>query len=278
MLTIADPNAQMIDLVTPEGVHYNLTECVAPPEGVTPAMAGSDEAPIIGGAHFLHVKILTPQGVVDPHFHRMDQWQVLLNGAGKLGKQPIEALSLLYTDGYTPYGPITAGDTGVEYFDLHADNDWGAYYGNAQMMPGHRSRLRHKAGRTFAIKVEDRSRPAERGACRLTKLMEPLDDNTMAWQLRGGPDAQLTGLSPAGTRGLWYFVASGSVSINGQEIPEKRGVFVGPGEAAPQFRAGAAGANILIMAYGLRDETRPVPSTFGGDTAEGEVRAARRFS
>src|SRR5882757_7445696 len=41
-------------------------------------------------------------GTIPPHFHGVDQWQVVIDGGGRLGKHDASAVLVHYTDGYTP--------------------------------------------------------------------------------------------------------------------------------------------------------------------------------
>src|SRR5690348_13864030 len=47
-------------------------------------------------------------GTVKPHFHQVDQFQVLVDGSGTLGRSPAPVIALHYADHHTAYGPIVA--------------------------------------------------------------------------------------------------------------------------------------------------------------------------
>src|SRR5215207_4440094 len=47
-----------------------------------------------------------PGDVIAPHFHEIAQYQVVVEGKGRIGKHALEPLTVHYTDAYTPYGPI----------------------------------------------------------------------------------------------------------------------------------------------------------------------------
>ena len=74
--------------------------------------------------------------VVHPHFHQADQYQVIVQGSGRLGLHDIASVAVHYTDAYSAYGPIVAADEGVSWFTLRNAWDPGARY-----MPGHRQQL-----------------------------------------------------------------------------------------------------------------------------------------
>ena len=57
------------------------------------------------------------------HFHACDQFQVFIQGEGKLGKHALRPVSIHYTNRYTGYGPIVAGGTDFQYFVLRPSFD-----------------------------------------------------------------------------------------------------------------------------------------------------------
>ncbi|MDG1274118.1 MAG: hypothetical protein P8P46_06550, partial [Alphaproteobacteria bacterium] len=75
--------------------------------------------------------------ITPPHFHDHEQYQVFVDGSARLGKHVANPLALHYARGHTPYGPITAGPSGVVYFTLRARWDSGAKY-----MPGAKDKLK----------------------------------------------------------------------------------------------------------------------------------------
>lgn len=73
---------------------------------------------------------------LEVHFHELDQFQVMVSGAGRLGRHEVRAGMVHYTDAHTPYGPIVAGDPGLGYLTLRRDADTRTLY-----MPAERDRL-----------------------------------------------------------------------------------------------------------------------------------------
>ena len=58
--------------------------------------------------------------------HHINQFQVFVDGSGKVGRHAALPITVQYANGYTPYGPIEAGVTGVRYFTLRQQWDPGA--------------------------------------------------------------------------------------------------------------------------------------------------------
>lgn len=53
-----------------------------------------------------------PGSQILPHFHTIDQFQVFVDGSGRLGSHVVDPIAIHYTNGYTGYGPIVAGENG----------------------------------------------------------------------------------------------------------------------------------------------------------------------
>ena len=55
--------------------------------------------------------VIQPPGAVTPaHFHEPNQFQVFVEGDGRIGAHPVTPLTVQYANGHTPYGPIVAAD------------------------------------------------------------------------------------------------------------------------------------------------------------------------
>src|SRR4051794_7124150 len=78
-----------------------------------------------------------PHAVVKPHFHQADQYQVIVQGGGRLGVHDVGTVAVHYTDAWSAYGPIVAADEGIAWFTLRNAWDPGARY-----MPASRDQLR----------------------------------------------------------------------------------------------------------------------------------------
>jgi hypothetical protein len=69
-----------------------------------------------------------PDAVTRPHFHKADQFQVVVAGRGMLGDHDFSDGAVHYTDAYSAYGPIVAGKSGIWWFTLRNRWDPGARY------------------------------------------------------------------------------------------------------------------------------------------------------
>ncbi len=192
--------------------------------------------------------------VVKPHFHQADQYQVIVQGGGKMGIHDVASVAVHYTDRYSAYGPILAAEEGVSWFTLRNAWDPGARY-----MPTYRQQLREARARWQHRESTCGPMPAlseaERAA--LTgvtgnEVIASSKDGLGTWRYTVPANGAVTGPDPATGGGQFWLVASGSASVpGGALLPPNSCVFVGPDDAAAVLTAGPTGADLLCMQFPL---------------------------
>ncbi|MSP30137.1 MAG: hypothetical protein EXR09_06730 [Acetobacteraceae bacterium] len=214
------------------------------------------DAPLPGEDEIYPMAFLVEQdagAVVQPHFHQADQFQVVVDGAARLGTHEVEGVAVHFTNRFSAYGPIAASEKGVHYFTLRNGFDPGAKY-----MPGARMELRSRRVRPHREAVVDPSPKATLGDLAvadevLCKAVMPMAaDGLGAWRYCVPAGAELTGPDPALGRGQTWLVLSGGVTQGLERLGTFACLFVYPDDAALAVRAGAEGAEILCMQYPLR--------------------------
>ena len=186
------------------------------------------------------------------HFHRVPQYQVFVQGGGKLGRRhKVDIVTIHYTDEFTGYGPIVAASEGLSYFTLRSFFDPGAEYVDR---PGAREKLRPSARRYLVI---DRDRVGLSSPERLTArsgvasdcMIEPHDDGLAAHVLRAAPRATMTGPDPAKGGGQYWLVLNGSLAHAGEEYVRHSLGWVSRSEDALTVTAGEGGAEIGVFQF-----------------------------
>lgn len=184
-----------------------------------------------------------PNPRVAPHFHDVDQFQVIVGGDGRMGKKEVRPIAFQYADAFTPYGPIVGRDHGIDFFTLRPVAS-GGYF----PMPGSRQHMPGRAGRNIAGKFDIERPMLPAGETAREALMEVQPDGTYAEGLRMGPGATIDGLEPT-TGGQFYLVCAGSLEQDGKTLTPKSLIYVDPEETAPTLRAGPEGACVLAMRF-----------------------------
>jgi hypothetical protein len=192
--------------------------------------------------------VIQPPGAVTPaHFHDHNQFQVFVEGNGRLGAHPASPLTVQYANGHTPYGPVVASESGVKYFTLRQRWDAGAKYLPAsrdKLVKGNQ-RARVKGGLGVA---SDEDRAARRE--QLVETVFPREaDGLAGWLYRLGPEHACTLPEPADGGGQYLVVTGGAMVSDGAELPQHSVAFISPDEAAYRVVAGQAGLDLLVLQF-----------------------------
>lgn len=186
--------------------------------------------------------LYTPGSTVKPHFHDVDQYQVIVGAGAKLGRHDIRsAVTFHYADAFTTYGPIIGDDNGVVFFTLRAAAASG-HFG----MPGSREHQLAPRGRNIVVEVPEVDGELPVGNVETTELIEEHDDGLNAVRVRCAPgaDAQC-GAAPGSA--AFILVLAGAVHIAGEELAVNSLVHVDASELPVRVTAGAEGADLLVM-------------------------------
>ena len=193
-----------------------------------------------------------PAGAVTPpHFHDHEQFQVVVDGGGFVGKKAALPLSLHYAGGHTPYGPIVAGEEGIFYFTLRSRWDAGAKY-----MPASRDKLKpvkrkHRLAADIAVPGAEELKTASGDDCR--EVMEPLEDGTCAYLFSIGPGQSRSLETSVVAGGQYAIVVSGSAIEEGRILPRLSGLYRFRKEPPLSVTAGEQGAAVLLMQFSKDD-------------------------
>lgn len=185
--------------------------------------------------------------VVPPHFHFVDQFQVVVAGDGKLGAHAVAPLSVHFAGASTGYGPITPGETGLSYFTFRASAD----ETGAQYLPGARPRMRPLPKRNVIAPQILPGAPPELAARKEAMLEESLrkEDGLAVFYMRIPPDESMTTPSAADGNGLSMLVSAGSLRLGGKNYEPWSCLFVTPQEGTATLTASAIGAEVLVLRY-----------------------------
>ncbi len=200
---------------------------------------GCDTSPADSPQGFLIEQ--SPQSTVQPHFHGVNQFQVVVRGDGMLGRHELHPICLHYTAANTGYGPIRAHDDWLFYFTLRMQSEPGAHFLPADrslQKPGRRRNL------TTAVPLaSDASQP------RWTTLFEPQADGMAASLVELPGDAHTTAPAPGDSSGQYVLVLEGALSHEGRVLPQWTCVLVPPDGQGMPLQAGPDGLAALVLQY-----------------------------
>lgn len=190
-----------------------------------------------------------PGAIVHAHFHFVDQFQVVVDGDGRIGKHDLRPVMAHFAGANTPYGPIVPGERGLKYFTFRASADTTG----AQFMPASRARRRPSP---WLYELADPIDSREEGlAARTSSAREEVlrcEAGLAILMLRIAPGDGLTTPDPAGSRGQSLLVTAGSLAGERGPLPRLSALFVPPDSPPQRLQAGAEGADVLLLQYPKR--------------------------
>jgi hypothetical protein len=181
--------------------------------------------------------------VILPHFHLQNEFQVVVQGEGSIGRHPVRPLAVHYAGAHTGYGPITAGPQGLWYFTLRPSMDKGARF-----LPEARAEMEKTAKKRHVLGGPVDVDPHPTQAC-CDEVFAPQADGIGAWLLQLPADATLAAPELSGGLGRFYVVAQGSASIAGRTLGHWATAFVTPDEEPMEVTAGKEGGAVLVLQF-----------------------------
>lgn len=179
---------------------------------------------------------------IEPHFHDVDQFQVVVDGDGRMGKKSVKPITFQYADAFTPYGPIVANEK-LSFFTLRNICSGGFW-----QMPGNRHVMPGRAGRNIEGLFDLEQGVPAAGRVTREELMERQEDGVAAVGFRLGAGARTSGMAAEG-KGQFYLVCAGSIMANGKVLGANSIVRVEPDEPTLDLAAGDEGAQVLALQF-----------------------------
>lgn len=190
-----------------------------------------------------------PDTTAAPHFHFVDQFQVFIEGGGRLGAHPVQPVAVHFAAACTGYGPIVPGETGLSYFTLRASADTTG----AQYLPASRSKLKKlpkqhvTTGPIIPLHADELRVLSDAKSITVHE-----SENGLAIRhVQSPPGGQIkasTLLSDAAV-GVSVLVLEGSISAGGQRLDRWSALYLNAGEEAQTFSTGPSGAEVLVLQY-----------------------------
>ncbi|MFI4985872.1 MAG: hypothetical protein ACHQF3_00365 [Alphaproteobacteria bacterium] len=185
--------------------------------------------------------------LVKPHFHFVDQFQIVVDGDGSFGRHAVQPITAHFASACTAYGPIVPGPEGLKYFSLRASAD----STGAQFVPAAKDKMRklpkrHMLSERIAVSAPD-ALSAMPAAVLETVKAEP--DGLAVLMLRAPPSTVCALPDPRQGGGQSLIVAAGAIAHEGAAMGRWSALFVSCDEPAYEVHAGPAGAEVLVLQY-----------------------------
>jgi hypothetical protein len=192
--------------------------------------------------------VIQPPGAVTPaHFHEPNQFQVFVEGNGRIGAHPTTPLTVQYANGHTPYGPIVASDAGIRYFTLRQRWDPGAKY-----LPASREKLvkgNQRARVKGGLGIGSEAERLEREGISVESVFPLEADGLAGWLYRLGPRDACSLPGPSHSGGQYLLVIAGAMAMEDTELARHSAAFISPDEPAFRVVAGQTGLDLLVLQF-----------------------------
>jgi hypothetical protein len=185
------------------------------------------------------------------HFHVVDQFQVVVDGAGTIGRHQLSPYIVHFTRAYTPYGPLLSNaSNGLTFFALRAHRDRGP-----QSLPKEMDQLKQVVNRRpwqKSTRVTFPTLPsnAMKGQFMLDVIPEIRDEYGLAaYTLSAMSGSMFSTPDPTQGDGQYLVAVKGSLVVQDKEYRAKALVFIRPEDGSFQVRAGSEGLEALILNF-----------------------------
>lgn len=188
---------------------------------------------------------------LQPHFHHHNEFQIFIEGEGKLGARKIRPVTVHYAGAYTAYGPIVAGPEGLKYFTLRTVHESGGVLvaGSEGKWPD--GPRRHATGKPLQISpMHELERLNEAKA---TIVLARADDGLEATSFELPPHARLEPIHIGRGDGVFVLMLAGSLVSTDCVLNERESLYVTEDEPFPTLLAGERGAHLLKLIPPKRD-------------------------
>ena len=190
------------------------------------------------------------------HFHRVDEFQVVVRGGGTMGKHTLVPGLVHFARADTPYGPIGVAGDGLQFLTLRPCKDGSG----AHFFPKGKEMLESITDRD-PWQVSEHAAFEKTSAVALRPFAKIRDERGLAaYSLALAPGAKTTAPDPSATAGQYLLITDGSLKYQGKEHAALTIIFVKSTEQPFELEAGAQGLNALVLNF-PQGRARPVPDT-----------------
>jgi rubredoxin len=180
------------------------------------------------------------------HFHQVDQFQILVQGKGTIGRHEVVPYYVHFARAFTPYGPLHADEkTGWTFMTLRARFDPGA-----QRLPGALPKLQQVPHRKPWQVTSMAAFPTCSAGVSMQDVPDIKDDRGLyVRSLTMAPGVRAVAPAPSAGAGQYVIAVQGSMLHEDRRRDALTVVFTAPDEAPFHIHAGPEGLEALILNF-----------------------------
>ena len=192
-----------------------------------------------------------PSMALPAHFHHNNQFQLFVEGGGRIGARKLTPVTVHYAGAYTAYGPLVAGDAGLKYLTIRTVLEAGGVMVSKSDGLWPEGPRRHATSEALppvsALELRSNSEV-------LTKdLFSPQDDGLAAKSIMVPPRQRIDAPQRTAGEGVFLVVLSGALIHAGEELKEWESLYLSEGETFPDISAGETGVHLLELFPPIKD-------------------------
>jgi rubredoxin len=180
------------------------------------------------------------------HFHEVDQFQIIVAGNGRFGRDDVSPYFVHFSRAYTAYGPLNAGpEEGLTFMTLRSRFDRGA-----QRLPANYQRLKEMQGRRpwqISRRVNFPTVTAVASFERIAGMEN--EEGLSSFAMSVAPDVRAISPDVSSSGGQYVVALEGSWVYDGTEQEAMTVAFLKPNEGAFELQAGPQGLKGLVLNF-----------------------------
>jgi hypothetical protein len=192
-----------------------------------------------------------PGRVTGVHWHANDQFQIVVEGEGTLGRHKVSPYTAQFVRAHTPYGPIVGSEeSGVSYISLLT-----RYDPKANFLPESRDTLlqipdRNPWQRIRQLDLGSQAQQPDHGVVEVQAVAEMQDDQGLAvWSVMMGAGGKMTAPDARASAGQYVLVLDGSLWHREKDHKAFTVVFIEPDSGCFELHAGSQGMKAVIVNF-----------------------------
>ena len=190
----------------------------------------------------------SPDSAGKSHWHDEDQFQVVTQGSGAIGRHEVTPHCVHYSNRQTGYGPVIAHGQGIAYFTLRQIITKGTWYlEDSKDLLDRQAPKRQLTSEPINALDADALKALRQVV--VQTLIAPQDDGMAAWLMQVPGGTRVTAPVTREGTGRYFVVVGGTLQVDDAVLPRLATVFVSHDEANFTVQAGAAGLEVMVLQY-----------------------------
>ena len=185
------------------------------------------------------------------HFHTQNQFQVFIEGSGHFGRHAVKPYVVHYAGAYTGYGPIIAGEHGIDYLTLRSSRDLGAQFLPQQIQSLKRGPKHHYT--SPSIEEDSQEQLDQLEQIHLQWIHQDFQSGLGIGVLKLPKNETYLLPMPQNIAGIFIIVMQGCLVEDAQYLRKNENIYISQDIKGYNIQTADLAAQILILQMPLKD-------------------------